>query len=90
MVETTRAVVGLVEHGTLAAYPAVEVVVPHCGALLPAILDRWELFATLPAGQEGAGMSRTEESGSRELPAAGCSASGSTSPVLPCPTTPPR
>ncbi len=71
MVETTRAVVGLVEHGTLAAYPAVEVVVPHCGALLPAILDRWELFATLPAGQEGAGMSRTEESGSRELPAAG-------------------
>lgn len=63
MVETTRAIVGLVAHGTLTAASDADVIVPHCGALLPSILDRWELCATLRAE----GGTDPQENGNRKV-----------------------
>lgn len=48
--ETTRTVVGLVMAGVLRRYPRVRVVVPHTGQLLPAIMDRINLFSRASAG----------------------------------------
>jgi len=51
LIETTRTIVGLLLSGTLARHAAIRPVVPHCGAFLPLVLERLELFATaLDAG----------------------------------------
>jgi predicted TIM-barrel fold metal-dependent hydrolase len=42
--DTTRAVVGLGLSGTLARHPKMRVIVPHCGATLPVLAPRIELF----------------------------------------------
>lgn len=45
--ETTRTIVNLLAHNTLARYPNVKMVVPHCGSFLPLAIPRMK--AVLPA-----------------------------------------
>lgn len=45
--ETTRAIVNLLGHNTLARFPKVKMVVPHCGSFLPLAIPRMK--AVLPA-----------------------------------------
>jgi len=40
MFETTRAVFNLILSGTLARFPAIKVIVPHAGAVVPVLADR--------------------------------------------------
>jgi predicted TIM-barrel fold metal-dependent hydrolase len=52
--DTARAVTDLLLAGTLARYPRMKVIVPHCGGALPVLADRINGFMRLfmPAGQE--------------------------------------
>jgi 6-methylsalicylate decarboxylase len=43
--DTTRTVVHLAASGVLRRYPEIRFIVPHCGAALPAVISRVELFA---------------------------------------------
>ena len=43
--DTTRAVVNLLLSGTVDKYPGVQYVVPHCGAALPPLIERFTSFA---------------------------------------------
>jgi 6-methylsalicylate decarboxylase len=43
--DTTRTVVDLLMHGTLAANPDLQLIVPHAGAVLPLLADRVAAFA---------------------------------------------
>jgi predicted TIM-barrel fold metal-dependent hydrolase len=45
LLDTTRAVSNMVLNGTLAKYPNIRVIVPHCGSALPSIADRIAGFA---------------------------------------------
>ncbi|HEY1740741.1 MAG TPA: amidohydrolase family protein [Acidimicrobiia bacterium] len=47
--DTTRAVVDLVLHGTIAANRDLALIIPHAGATLPLVADRVSAFATLLA-----------------------------------------
>jgi 6-methylsalicylate decarboxylase len=42
--DTTRSVVHLAAAGVLTRYPDIRFIVPHCGAALPAVISRIELF----------------------------------------------
>jgi 6-methylsalicylate decarboxylase len=44
--DTTRSVVHLAAAGVLTRYPEVRFIVPHCGAALPAVIGRIELFGS--------------------------------------------
>lgn len=56
LVDTTRAVSNMVLNGTLAKYPDIRVIVPHCGSALPAVADRLAgLAGVLPLGGQGPG-----------------------------------
>jgi len=46
LVETTRAMTGLLMDGTLERNPRVQVIASHCGAFLPLVVDRLKLFAS--------------------------------------------
>ena len=46
--DTTRAVVDLVLNGIIAAYPDVQLIIPHAGATLPLVADRVSAFARYP------------------------------------------
>jgi predicted TIM-barrel fold metal-dependent hydrolase len=45
--ETTRSVSALLIRGFLADHPGLRMIVPHCGASLPVLIDRLRLFASL-------------------------------------------
>src|SRR3546814_18555427 len=45
--DTTRAVTDLVLNGTIARSPALELIVPHAGAVLPLVADRISAFSML-------------------------------------------
>src|SRR3546814_7699353 len=45
--DTTRAVTDLVLNGTIARSPALELIVPHAGAVLPLVADRISEFSML-------------------------------------------
>ena len=45
--DTTRAVVNLILSGTVDKYPGVKYIVPHCGAVLPPLIERFTSFSTL-------------------------------------------
>ena len=46
-VETTRTVLNLVQNDTFARYPDIRWVIPHAGAFLPILADRFESFALM-------------------------------------------
>jgi len=54
-IETMRTIVGLVKSGVLTRHRRVRLIVPHAGQLLPAIVDRVEMFgrASTPSGEDG-------------------------------------
>ena len=57
--DTTRTVIDLVMHGTIAANPDMQLIVPHAGAVLPLLADRVAAFATILApGSRRAARSR--------------------------------
>jgi 6-methylsalicylate decarboxylase len=56
--ETTRTVVDLILKGTVAAYPGIEVIVPHGGATLPMVADRVAAFARVLDTHPGADVLR--------------------------------
>ena len=47
--DTTRTVIDLVMHGTIAANPDLQLIVPHAGAVLPLLADRVAAFAAILA-----------------------------------------
>jgi 6-methylsalicylate decarboxylase len=53
MFETTRTVTDLIVAGTAERYPDIRFVIPHCGATLPVVVDRIELFRSLLPGSHG-------------------------------------
>lgn len=44
--DTTRAVVNLILTGTISRHPEITFLIPHCGAALPPLIDRFSSFAT--------------------------------------------
>jgi len=44
--DTTRSIMALALDGTLDRFPMMKLVIPHCGAALPALMDRIEMFQT--------------------------------------------
>lgn len=50
MFETTRTVTDLVFAAVPERYPDIRFLIPHCGALLPLVADRVELFCSLLPG----------------------------------------
>ncbi|OBG28530.1 amidohydrolase family protein [Mycobacterium sp. 852002-51057_SCH5723018] len=50
MFETTRSVTDLIFAGVQERYPEIRFVIPHCGATLPVVVDRVELFRSLLPG----------------------------------------
>jgi 6-methylsalicylate decarboxylase len=44
--DTARAVVNLILTGTVSRYPNITYLIPHCGAVLPPLIDRFSNFAT--------------------------------------------
>ena len=53
MFETTRTVTDLVFAAVPERFPDIRFVIPHCGALLPLVADRVELFRSLLPGSHG-------------------------------------
>ena len=53
MFETTRTVTDLVFAGVTERYPDIRFLIPHCGATLPLLADRIELFRSLMPGSQG-------------------------------------
>lgn len=53
MFETTRTVTDLMFAGVPERYPDIHFVIPHCGATLPVVVDRIELFRSLLPGSHG-------------------------------------
>jgi predicted TIM-barrel fold metal-dependent hydrolase len=53
MFETTRTVTDMMFAGVVERYPDIRFVVPHCGAALPVLADRVELFRSLLPGPAG-------------------------------------
>jgi predicted TIM-barrel fold metal-dependent hydrolase len=53
MFETTRSVTDLIVAGIQERYPRIRFVIPHCGAALPVLVDRVELFrSALPGSHD--------------------------------------
>ena len=50
MFETTRSVSDLIFAGVQERYPHIRFLIPHCGATLPVVVDRVELFRSLLPG----------------------------------------
>jgi len=44
--DTTRAVVNMILSGTISKYPDITVLIPHCGAVLTPLIDRFSNFAS--------------------------------------------
>lgn len=44
--DTSRAAVNLIMSGTVSRYTNIQYLVPHCGAALPPLIDRFSNFAT--------------------------------------------
>ena len=44
--DTARAVINLIMTGTVSRYPDITYLIPHCGAVLPPLIDRFSNFAT--------------------------------------------
>lgn len=44
--DTTRTIADLILRGRITNYPNIKFIVPHCGAVLPVILDRIHMFAS--------------------------------------------
>jgi predicted TIM-barrel fold metal-dependent hydrolase len=44
--DTARAVVNMIMSGTISRYPDITFLIPHCGAVLPPLIDRFSMFAT--------------------------------------------
>jgi predicted TIM-barrel fold metal-dependent hydrolase len=53
MFDTTRTVTDLIFAAVPERYPDIRFVIPHCGALLPLVADRMELFRSLLPGSRG-------------------------------------
>jgi 6-methylsalicylate decarboxylase len=53
MFETTRTVTDLMFASVPERYPDIRFVIPHCGATLPVVVDRIELFRSLLPGSHG-------------------------------------
>ncbi|MEU0495901.1 amidohydrolase family protein [Mycobacterium sp. NPDC006124] len=53
MFETTRTITDLIFAGVLARYPDIRFVIPHCGATLPLLAARIELFRSVWPGPGG-------------------------------------
>jgi predicted TIM-barrel fold metal-dependent hydrolase len=51
--ETTRTVTDLIFAGVTASYPGIRFLIPHCGAALPLLAERIELFRSLWPGPDG-------------------------------------
>jgi predicted TIM-barrel fold metal-dependent hydrolase len=51
MFETTRTVTDLIFAGVQERYPDIRFVIPHCGATLPVVVDRIELFRSMLPGR---------------------------------------
>ncbi|WP_169332563.1 amidohydrolase family protein, partial [Nocardia exalbida] len=49
--DTTRAVTDLVLSGTLERYPSMRIIVPHAGAVLPALASRIDVLASKATGK---------------------------------------
>lgn len=54
MFETTRSITDMIVAGVLDRYPKLRVIVPHAGAALPVLLDRFELLSPLITKTDGA------------------------------------
>lgn len=54
MFETTRSVTDMVLGGVLKRFPALKVIVPHAGAVIPTLLNRIELMSALVRSADGA------------------------------------
>lgn len=52
--DSTRAVVNLILSGTVSRYKDITFIVSHCGAVLPALLERFTSFSTSILGGDGA------------------------------------
>lgn len=44
--DATRAVVNLINSGTVTSYPHITFLIPHCGGVLPPLIDRFSFFST--------------------------------------------
>lgn len=53
MFDTTRTITDLIFAGVPERYPGIRFLIPHCGALLPLVADRVELFRSLLPGSHG-------------------------------------
>ena len=51
--ETTRTVTDMIFAGVTASYPDIRFLIPHCGAALPLLAERIELFRSLWPGPDG-------------------------------------
>lgn len=51
--ETTRTVTDMIFAGIAASYPDIRFLIPHCGAALPLLAERIELFRSLLPGADG-------------------------------------
>lgn len=51
LAETTRTVLNMMAHNVLARYPALKVVVPHCGSFLPNALPRFKALLPVMTAQ---------------------------------------
>jgi predicted TIM-barrel fold metal-dependent hydrolase len=51
--ETTRTVTDMIFAGVIASYPDIRFLIPHCGAALPLLAERIELFRSLWPGPDG-------------------------------------
>jgi predicted TIM-barrel fold metal-dependent hydrolase len=51
--ETTRTVTDMIFAGITASYPHIRFLIPHCGAALPLLAERIELFRSLLPGPDG-------------------------------------
>lgn len=59
--DTTRAVFGMAVAGVLSRYPEMRVIMPHCGAVLPLLIERLEMFQRgFPSDGESQPESLTE------------------------------
>ncbi|GGF34693.1 amidohydrolase family protein [Subtercola lobariae] len=67
--DSTRSVIALALDGTFETYPGLQLVVPHCGAMLPLVADRVDLFQKrmLPAAPYPAGSKRVASETLRDL-----------------------
>jgi 6-methylsalicylate decarboxylase len=63
MFETTRSVTDMVFAGVMARFSGIRFVIPHCGAALPVLTSRIELFRSIMPGPDGgpAGAATTED-----------------------------